>query len=80
MITVEVKRNTFNECPKLMIGKNTGTVYLAIDSYLVNGYVQYSTIVLKPTNSDSQSIGDVNQYKAELLDDFFGEVTLKGTF
>lgn len=62
--------------PKLMKGKNTGTIYLATESIATMYGMEYRTIVLDPKTQD-QKVGEVNRYLLNLLEDFDGEVTLR---
>lgn len=61
-----------SDFPKLMVGKNTGTIYLAIKA--IRTRVQ--TVVLKSVGF-ADPVGTIKEYDIENLKDFNSEITLR---
>lgn len=69
------KKNKYEfEFPKLMLGRKTGTIYLARASLADGKEVQ--TVVLVPAADSAQKIGEMAVYLKELLEDFNGEIIM----
>lgn len=62
--------------PKLMVGKRTGTIYLALSQDYTNYGLKVNTIVIAPS-AGSQQIGYNDEHLANLLEDFNGSITLR---
>lgn len=63
--------------PKLMLGKNTGTVYLAISMELSD---LIKTVVLKPGGElNSDPIGTIKNYSIMNLKDFPFELIMRNS-
>jgi hypothetical protein len=74
----DIKEKPF---PKLMIGVNTGTIYLALadtpNSFNCSNYYTIKTIVLVPTKTSDLFVGDINVYPSDMLEDFEGEIKMR---
>lgn len=71
---LEIDKPSF---PKLMLGKNTGCVYLVLEAETNNSERSLKTMVIDPRGSAERKIGTINWYRDTLLKPFDGEVTLR---